>query len=155
MKKKEIEKMKIQMGAPVPPVRFTIGDEPFEFGLLPLGTMLIIERIESELNINQKMMDISPLVEWLSVTKRQTADIRKIVCLLLSKGRIDMEGLKRTSDFLRENCSIEDLCSLFIIGSMAQDRWLRDMTAEKSAVLEGFSEHDLWSKPLVELLKDK
>lgn len=139
---------------PSSPVRFTIDGEPFEFRPLPLGTLLLIERMEKELNINENTTEANPYLEWLLVTRRQTDAVRRIVALLTIQGN-PTEIIRDRLAFLSKHCNVVDLCSLFIIGSMAQNRWLRDMTAEKSAMLKGISEQDLWDKPLVELLKDR
>lgn len=144
------------MKALVPPIRFTIDDEPFEFTPLPLGTLLLIEQMKAKLNINQEMLQATPIAEWLIVTKHQTNDVRRIVCLLLEKDKLDLKRIKERSCYLRDHCTVEDLCSLFIIGTIAQNLWLRDTgKLALPATLEGVCERDLWTIPFVQLLKNE
>ena len=153
MKKEELQKIQgVRMQAPMTPVRFTIDDEPFEFNPLPLATLLLIEEIKGRLNINETMLKTVPIAEYLIVTKRNTDDVRNIVCMLLSKGRFDLDTFKDIRNYLCKHCTVEDLCSLFIIGTIAQNLWLKE-TETDVPDFEGISEEYLWSKPFVELLK--
>ena len=155
MKKEELQKIQgVRMQAPTAPIRFTIDDELFEFNSLPFGILMLIEQIKSKLRINHSMLQVAPIAEWLIVSKQQTDDIRKIDCLLLGKGEFDMDKFNATNNYLREHCTVGDLCTLFIVGSVTQNLWLRDAWADTLPTnLEGVSESDLWNKPFVELLK--
>lgn len=152
MKQEELQKIRdTEAVVPVSPVRFIIDDEPFELNPLPLASLLFIEKMKSRLNVNQTLLQVAPIAEWLIVTKQQTNDVRKIVSILLGKGRFDLDSFRARCDYLREHCTVEDLCSLFIIGTIAQSLWIREAESGAPADLEGFSEDELWSKPFVEL----
>lgn len=154
MKDEELKQIQSEgIKAPAPPVRFTIDDEPFEFNPLPLGTLALVEQMKAGLKINQRMLQINPLVEYVLVTHKQTEDMRKIVCLLLSKGKFDMEVFKSRLGYLRAHCSKADLCSLFIIGTILQSLWIKEAGGETPTLSDGLCEQDLWEKPYVELLK--
>lgn len=154
MKDEELKQIQSEgMKAPAYPVRFTIDDEPFEFNPLPSVTLVLVKQMKAGLKISQRMLQINPLVEYVLVTHQQTEDMRKIVCLLLSKGKFDMEVFKVRLDYLRAHCSKADLCSLFIIGTILQSLWIIEAGGETLALPEGLSEQDLWEKPYVELLK--
>ena len=145
MKKEEIEKnMKGQMEAPLPPVRFTIDGEPFEFAPLPLGTLLLVETMKDKLNLNRRLLDAAPLMAWVLAAKRHTDELRTIVALLTIQGE-PKHKIKERVDFLREHCSAEDLCSLFIIGTALQNLWMRDAGTETSpSDYEGISHRELF-----------
>lgn len=154
MKKEETRKIySIGIEAPTPPVRFTIDDEPFEFNPLPLGSLMAIEEIKSKFIVNHKLLQVTPVAEWILVCKRHTDEARKIVALLTT-AEFSLEDIKDRFVFLSRHCSVEDLCSLFIIGTFAQNLWLRDAGIDTPPTdLKDISEQDFWKKPFVELFK--
>lgn len=153
MKREEIVRLEDVRGSVPPyPLRFTIDGEPLEFTPLPLGTLLIIEDMRSRLKVNRQILQAAPIVGWLLVCKRQTNEVRKIVALLVNDGGIDFDVIKERLEFLREHCTTEDLCSLFIIGTALQNLWMRDAGTETSpSDYEGISHRELWDIPFVEL----
>lgn len=153
MKEELRQKQSDGIQAPTPPVRFTIDDEAFEFNPLSFGNLVLVEQMKATLKVNQRMLQAAPLVEYVIVTHRQTDDIRKIVSLLLGKGKFDMDVFKQRLDYLREHCSKADLCSLFIIGTILQSLWIKEAGGETPTLSDGLCEQDLWEKPYVELLK--
>ncbi len=152
MRKEEIKQLQdVGIKAPTPPIRFTIDGEPFEFSPLPLGTLLIIEKLKGGLAVNQKFMEINPLVEWFLVCRKHTDVMRRIVALLTLQGNPE-DLIRERGGFLREHCTVEDLCALFLIGTMAQHLWLRDAGTETvPADLDGITEDDFWNTPYVKL----
>lgn len=154
MKKEELQKIQgVRVQVPAAPVRFTVDDEPFEFNPLPFGTIILVENLKTRLKVNQRMLQADPLVEWVAITHQQTEVIRKIVCLMLGKGKFSMDVFKTRLAYLQEHCSEADLCSLFIIGTIVQGLWIREAGEGQLNLPEGLSEQDLWNKPFVELLK--
>lgn len=135
------------------PLRFTIDGEPFKFTPLPLGTLLLIEDMRSRLKVNRQIIQVAPIVGWLLVCKCQTDEVRKIVALLVNDGGIDFDVIKERLDFLREHCNVEDLCSLFLVGMLAQNLWTQEAGTDSPADLDGISDDNFWNKPFVELFK--
>lgn len=137
---------------PKNPVNFTINGRPFAFKPLPLGILLKIEALKEKLRPNQKLEEAFPLLAWFLAAKGHRAGMLQIVSLFLAGEKNDDE----IQDYLREHCTTEDLCSLFIIGTMTQSSWIIEAGMETpSSDFVGISNYELWEIPFIELISKK
>ena len=138
-------------------IKFTIDGREFKFRPLPLGILLQIEELKEKLQrkINKKMEKAYPVLTWLLVTSRYTTEVLCIVALLtLEKYEEDM--FEEHLDYLREHCTPEDLCSLFMVGCLAQNIWLRDAGMEvPPSEFASIGDHDMWEIPFINVITQK
>ncbi len=136
---------------PPAPVRFNVDGEPFEFAPLSLGALLLIETAKEKLNFNRQLLGTAPLMALALAAQEHTEELLTVVALLTVQGE-PKDTVKERKDFMREHCTAEDLCSLFIIGTALQNYWLRDAgTKAPPSDYDGISHHDLWYTPFIKL----
>ena len=137
---------------PKSPVCFTINGRPFAFKPLPLGILLQIETLKENLRPNPKLEEAYPFLAWFLVTKGHKTRMLQIVSLLLA----GWEKEEDIQDYLREHCTTEDLCSLFIIGTITQNSWILEAGMETPpSDFTSINNDELWEIPFVKLLKIK
>ena len=130
-------------------LRFRIDGEEFSFSPLPLGTLIIINKLTDSLN-SKKLT----IVRLLTATREELDVLSCIVALYLCSEEIDMEQIKKTAVFLKQHCEDYELVTLFISGMIVNHVWMQNAHITPSN-LKGLTDEEFFEIPIVELKNTK
>lgn len=125
-----------------------------KFHPLPLGTLLLIQKLAERLDFNEAGMKRNPLNEFARVTHENINVVRGIVALLFTQGDTEAQKVRGIYNDLKE-CGEKKLTSFLIAGLSANLHWLREAGLSVSTNLSSMSHKEFFEEPFVSLLKEK